>query len=213
MILLDAVKQNYIVAVYGANMTCDAEQVRQVESALEGADCLMLQLEVPAEVSLEAARAAKRRGVLVVWDPAPPATMPAEAYSVLDVVTPNQHEAAVLTGVEVEDVASAARAAQALLELGAPTAVVKLGEFGAYFASAEANGHVSAFEVDVVDTVAAGDAFAGALAVALAEGRGLEESVRYGAAAGALAVTRPGVQDAMPSRAEVEGLVDGTQAS
>ena len=142
IILLDAAKQNYIVAVYGANMACDAEQIRQVESALESADCLMLQLEVPAHVSLEAARAAKHRGVLVVWDPAPPATMPSDAYSALDVVTPNQHEAAVLTGVEVEDVASAERAAQAVLELGAPTAVVKLGEMGAYFASAESRGHV-----------------------------------------------------------------------
>ncbi len=207
MILLDATKENYIVAVYGANMACDAEQVRQVESALEGADWLMLQLEVPADVSLEAARAARRRGVPVVWDPAPPATMSADGYTALDIVTPNQREAAVLTGVEVDDVASAAKAAQALLDLGAPAAVVKLGEKGAYFASAESSGYVQAFEVEVVDTVAAGDAFAGALAVALAEGRNLKDAVRYGAAAGALAVTKPGAQEAMPTRADVDALV------
>jgi len=133
--------------------------------------------------------------------------MPADGYTALDVVTPNQREAAVLTGVEVDDVASAAKAAQALPDPAAPAAVVKLGEKGAYFASAESSGYVQAFEVEVVDTVAAGDAFAGALAVALAEGRNLEDAVRYGAAAGALAVTKPGAQEAMPTRAAVDALV------
>ncbi len=101
--------------------------------------------------------------------------------------------------------ASARAAAQALLDRGAP-AVVELGELGAFYASREGSGHVPTHQVEVVDTISAGDAFGAALAVGLVEGRGMEQAVRYGVAAGALAVTRPGAQEAMPSRAEVEAL-------
>ena len=207
VILLDARRQNHIVAIYGANVKCDEDQLQATESALDGADALLLQLEIPSEVSLAAARAAKRRGVRVIWDPAPAAGMPPEAYRVVDVLTPNQTEATALTGIEVTNVTSARAAAHALLDRGAGAAVVKLGELGALYASSDGVGHVLSHEVEVVDTVAAGDAFGAALAVALVEGRSMEEAVRYGATAGALAVTRPGAQEAMPSRSEVEALL------
>ena len=93
-----------------------------------------------------------------------------------------------------------------MLDRGVGTAIVKMAEQGVYWASREASGYVPAFEVEVVDTISAGDAFSGALAVALGEGRNMEEAIRYGAAAGALAVTKRGVQTAMPTRAEVDGL-------
>ncbi len=207
MIIVDAAGQNRIIAVYGANMACDQAQLEAARAALAGADALMLQLEVPLEVSLEAARYARATGVRVVWDPAPALALPPEAYRAVDVLTPNQTEATTLTGVEVVDLASARAAAEALLDMGAAAAVVKLGERGAYYASRDDSGHVPAYRVKVVDTVAAGDAFGGALTVALAEGRGLKEAVRFGAAAGALAVTRPGAQEAMPTRQEVEALM------
>jgi ribokinase len=207
LILLDSQKQNHIVAIYGANMACDDDQLRAVETALQGADSLLLQHEVPIEVSAAAARAARKRGVRVIWDPAPAGEIPPAAFADLDIITPNQTEAEYLTGVSVADVDSARAAAEVLLERGAAVAVVKLGEMGVYFASDGASGHVASYRVDVVDTIAAGDGFAGALAVALAEGRGLEDAVRYGAAAGALAVTRPGAQEAMPARDEVEALL------
>ncbi len=209
MILLDADRQNYIVAVYGANMACDDAQVRAVEQALQDADALLLQLEIPLDTSLAAARLARDMGVRVVWDPAPSVPFSAEAYSVCDVLIPNQVEAEYLTGVRVSDGASAEVAADRLLGLGASAVVVKLGEDGAYFASGDGRGLVPPFPVQVEDTVAAGDAFAGALAVALSEGSGLEEAARYGCAAGALAVTRAGAQEAMPTRAEVEALLRG----
>ena len=208
VILLDASRQNHIVAIYGANRRCDDEQVVAAESALKGADALMLQLEIPAATSLKAARIAREMGVRVVWDPAPAVGFPPEAYEVVDVLTPNQTEAAALTGVDVRDVESAESAARVLVGRGVVGAVVvKLGEDGAYYLSNGDAGHVPSHEVEATDTVAAGDAFGAAMTCALADGASMGEAVRYGTAAGALAVTKPGAQEAMPSRAEVEALL------
>lgn len=215
VILLDASRENRILVASGANMRCDDTQVDAVASALEGADALMLQCEIPPAVSLKAARIAREMGVRVVWDPAPADAFPPEAYAVVDVLTPNQAEAAALTGIDVTDVASAEAAARALVSRGVRAAVVKLGEHGAFylsdigaFSQLDADsGYVPPFEVEAVDTVAAGDAFGAAMTCALADGKPLTEAVRYGAAAGALAATRPGAQDAMPTRAEAESLL------
>jgi ribokinase len=207
VILLDSDRENYIVQVYGANRTGEDAVGEAAVEALEDADALMLQMETPLRASMGAARAAKERGAAVVWDPAPPTPLPREIYDVVDVLTPNQTEAEYLTGAPVTDVESARRAAGALAQADAPAVVVKLGELGAYYVSGEREGHVSPLEVEQVDTVAAGDAFAGALTVAIAEGMELETAVRYGCAAGALAVTKRGAQDAMPTRAEVEALL------
>ena len=211
VILLDGERQNYIVGIYGANMACDEVQVRAADRALEGADALLLQMEIPLDVSLEAARIARRRSVPVIHDPAPPSALPDHAWEVFEVIAPNQSEAGVLTGVAVDGVESAREAAAILRSRGARTALVKLGEQGVVYASGDSEGHVPAFAVEALDTVAAGDGFAGALAVALAEGRSLEPAVRFAAAAGALVVTKRGAQDAMPERAEVERLLESQQ--
>ena len=207
IILLDASRENHIIAVGGANRRCDDAQVAAVESVLHGADALMLQCELPPATSLKAARIAREMGVRVVWDPAPAEGFPPEAYEVVDVLTPNQAEAAALTGIDVTGAASAERAARALVARGVRATVVKLGEHGAFYLSNDDSGYVPPFEVEAADTVAAGDAFGAALTCALAEGKPLGDAVRYAAAAGALAVTRPGAQDAMPTRSEVESLL------
>ena len=207
IILLDAQRQNHIVAIYGANAACDEAQLEAAKSALDGADALLLQLEIPFEVSLAAARYARANGVRVIWDPAPALNMQQAVYTAVDVLTPNQTEATQLTGIEVTDADSAGLAADALLQAGVPVAVVKLGEQGVLFASAAESAFIAPHSVEVVDTIAAGDAFGAALAVALSEGRGLTEAVSYGAAAGALAVTKPGAQEAMPTRDEVNALI------
>ena len=209
VILLDADGENHIVAVYGANMRCDDAQVRETQSALDGADCLLLQLEVPLEVSLSAARIAREKGVPVILDPAPASDLPDEAYALVDVLTPNQTEAAALVGHPVDDISQGRSAAVELSGRGVETAIVKLGERGAVYVSGDSSDHVPAFDVEAVDTVAAGDAFGGALGVALAEGRDLAAAIRFAAAAGAVAVTRPGAQTAMPSLDEVESLLRG----
>ena len=206
VILLDSERQNRIVAVYGANAACDEEQLRAACLAMDGADALLLQQETDVEVSLAAAEYARAHGVMVVWDPAPVRDLNVEAYSNVDVLTPNQTEVEALCGIEVVDVDSAGRAAVDLVEKGIPTAIVKLGELGVCYATSEGSGHVASFEVEPVDTVAAGDAFGAGVAVALGEGVPLDEAVRFGCAAGALAVTRAGAQAAMPYRAQVEAL-------
>ena len=207
IILLDADRQNHIVAIYGANEACDDGQLAAAMQAMDGADALLLQLEIPVQVSLASAQYARTRGVRVIWDPAPALDLPGEAYAVTDVLTPNQAEASALTGIQVIDADSARQAAELLLRKGVGAAVVKLGDQGVYYASTDESGNVPSFPVEVVDTVAAGDAFGAGLAVALSEGRGLPDAVRFGAAAGALAVTKPGAQEAMPTRQEVEDLL------
>ena len=206
MILLDGRKENYIIAIYGANLASDHEQVKAVESALDGADALLLQLETPLEVAVESARLAKLKGVRVVWDPAPALEMGHDAYTLCDVLTPNQSEAEYLTGIPVTDLDSAKRASLQLVSDGVSACVLTMAEAGSYYATQDCEGFVPPFDVEVLDTVAAGDAFNAGLGVALAEGLSLPSAVRYASAAGALAVTKRGAQEAMPHRREVDAL-------
>ena len=206
MILLDGLRENYIVAIYGANLASDREQIIAVESALDGADVLLMQLETPLEVAAEAARMAKGRGVRVVWDPAPALEMGRDAYALCDALTPNQVEAEFLSGLPVPDLDSARSAARKLVGEGVSACVITMADAGAYYATRNDEGFVPPFDVETTDTVAAGDAFSAALGVALAEGRSLSEAVRYASAAGALAVTKRGAQEAMPYRREVDAL-------
>ena len=207
MIEIDASAQNRIVQVLGANATCGEVEAYQVRQALIDASALLLQLEVSAELSLQVAREAFSNGKTVIFDPGPVREFPREFYSCCSVITPNETEVQSLVGFSVVDRESAAQAAGHLLGLGVKTAVIKLGAQGVYYATTEGGDYLPPFRVQAVDSVAAGDAFNGALAVSLAEGRDLVDSVRVAAAAGALAVTKSGAQDSMPFRHEVEQLI------
>ena len=204
---VDETAQNCITQVLGANNTCGPGQAAAVKRELPGASALLLQLEVSIELSLEVAREARVQGVMVMLDPGPVRPVPAELLNLCDVITPNETEAQALAGFPVTGPESAAKAAAALLEIGVGTAVIKLGAQGAYFDDGEDRGMAPPFKVDAVDSVAAGDAFNGALAVSLAEGKTLEEAVTVASAAGALAVTVTGAQDSMPERSLVEDLI------
>ena len=206
-IAIDRAGQNRIVQVLGANSACSGEQTNATAAALLGGQTLMLQLEVPMEVSLSAARAARSQGKTVILDPGPTRTMPPALLHYSSIVTPNETEAEAIVGFRVNNRDAAARAADGLIAKGAEAAVVKLGSQGAYYKSAEESGFQTAFSVQAVDTVAAGDAFNGALAVCLAEGMPLSGAVRVACAAGALAVTTRGAQDSMPTRAAVDNLL------
>lgn len=230
VISIDGSAQNRIVQVLGANTTCGVAQVAAVAAALDDAQVLLLQLEVPIDVSLAAAREAKSRGKTVILDPGPVRPFPEELLQLADVITPNETEAEALVGFPVYAHADsgvdsgdpAGRAAAELLRRGAGVAIIKLGAHGAVFATGWQGdnsgfpvrfmGRQTAFPVEAVDTVAAGDAFNGALAVALAEGQPLERAVLLACAAGALAVTTTGAQDSMPSRAAVHEFLSSPPA-
>jgi len=207
LIAVDDLAENTIVIVPGANGSVSIADIPRLEAVLDGARILLVQLEVPIETVVAAARAAHTRGVTVILDPAPALPLPDELYALADIITPNEHEAATLTGIAVRDDQGAIAAARALIARGARRVALKLGARGALTADAEGEQFWSPFTVTPVDTVAAGDAFNGGLAVALSEGRSFNEAIRWGLAAGALSVTRHGAQPSMPERNEVLTLL------
>ena len=199
--------QNTVTAVYGANNAVGGPELVALEDALAGASVLLLQQETPLDVSMRAARMAREAGVTVVLDPAPAREVPDGFFVCVDIITPNQGEAEVLSGIVVTDVDSAEQAAAVIREMGVGTVLVTLGEMGCFALSEGFSGQVPAFAVRPASTLAAGDAFNGGLAAALAEGLDLEAAVRRGQATAALCVQRPGAQAAMPYRHEVLGMV------
>ncbi len=192
IIAVDDAGENSIIVIPGANGGLDGTDVARLDDHLAGGDVLLLQLEAPMAVNLAAARAAHERRVTIILDPAPAQALPDELYSLVDILTPNQVEAAHLTGITINGREDAARAAEALLAKGAHTVIVKLGAAGALYRSAASQGFAPAFKVAAVDTVAAGDAFNGGLAAGLSAGHTLSEAVRRGCAVAALSVTRSG---------------------
>ena len=207
-ITVEASGQNSIVVVPGANGALTSADIESEEAWTE-VRVVLLQLETPLETIQAAVDSARRRGVLSILDPAPaPSAGITDRLFDVDVLTPNQSEARSLTGVAVESVADADKAARALRQRGARNVVVKLGELGAYWLGRDDRGlHIPAPKVDAIDTTAAGDAFNGALGVALAEGMSFEDALRFACGAGSLACTRRGAQQAMPTRREVETLM------
>ena len=174
---------------------------------MDGADVLLLQLEIPPKVSIAAARFANEKGVTVIWDTAPVDGMSSDVYLTADIVTPNQFETHFLTGMEVTDRTTGLQAAHELVLKGAKFAIVKMSEMGTCYASPTESGYVPPYPIEPIDTVAAGDAFGAGLSVAIGEEMEMDQAMRFGAAAGALAVTKQGAQEAMPSRKEVDFLL------
>jgi len=209
LITLDTSGQNSIVLAPGANMRLTKEDINAARGAIVWSDVLVLQLENPLEVVVHAIDIAYAEGVKVILNPAPARSIPKETLAKLDYLIPNESETALLTGIEVADLDSAKEAAERLREEGVGTVILTLGDRGAFLASAEESVHLPGYEVEVVDTTAAGDAFVGGLAVALAQGQNLAEAVRYANAAGALAVTRLGAQPSLPTRQEIEEFMKG----
>mgnify|MGYP000459968669 CR=1 FL=1 len=206
LIHVDSNSQNTITVVGGANMAWPEEGPDP--SAFEGVGVALFQLETPVGATTSAMRSAREAGATVILDPAP---IRADGIGLLlnaaDIVTPNETEAAALVGKAIDTNETALKAAHTLCGMGPGAAVVKMGGKGLVFATGEGiAGVIPAFAVTPVDTVAAGDCFNGALAVALDEGRPLPDALRFAAAAGALATTRYGASEAAPGRFEVDSL-------
>jgi ribokinase len=207
LIVVDDAGQNSIVVASGANMRLSPADVDAAEAAVAAADVLLLQLESPLDTVIRAAQMARAHQVTVILNPAPARSLPVALLSLVDVLVPNESETALLTNMPVSDRADTEVAAKALRELGVGTVILTLGERGALLAREGGTALFPAFDVTPVDTTAAGDAFVGGFAVALAEGRSLAEAVRWGNAAGALATTRLGAQTSLPTRQALERLL------
>ncbi|MGH2452173.1 MAG: ribokinase [bacterium] len=206
LITVDPDGHNTIVVAPGANRRLTVADVEAARQAIAEADVLLAQLEVPVEAVLQAARLARARGRPIVLDPAPATPLPGELYENVSVINPNEGEAQRLTGIAVDDEAGVRAAAEVLLARGCGAVVIKVGEKGAFVAAGTTREMVEGIAVAAVDTTAAGDAFAGALAVALAEGRDTVAAARFANVVGALSVTRMGAQPSMPTRDEVAAL-------
>jgi ribokinase len=210
LILVDERGENSIAVAPGANARLAPEQVAECADLLSPGDVLLVQLEIPIESVLAAARAASRAGARVILNPAPARELPQELLALVSVLTPNESEAARLAGVSAGGAQALDAAATALLRLGVGAVVVTLGAAGAYVATPERRETIDAFPAEARDTTGAGDVFNGAMAVALAEGKGLADAVRFANAAAAISVTRDGAQSAAPYRAEILALLDAT---
>lgn len=206
LIFVDRKGENSIAVASGANAQLAPADVRRAKAEIAAADVLLMQLETPLATIQAAAEIAARHQVMTILNPAPAQPLPDELLAKLTLLTPNEHEAELLTGVAVRHPQEAAVAAAALQARGVAIVIITLGARGAYVKSAEFSGMVPGFKVDAVDTTAAGDVFNGALAVALAEKRPLAEAVRFANAAAALSVTRLGAQPSAPQRRAIQRL-------
>ncbi|MGN7978453.1 ribokinase [Microbacterium sp. 22195] len=211
-IRVDASAQNDIVMVPLANAQLSAEQIDAALEALAPTTSVLLtQLETPASLTLHITQRARQLGMTVVLDPAPAATLDAEVWRSIDIVTPNETEATLISGIEVTDAASAEEAGRWFLAQGVGSAVITMAEKGSCVVTAEGTSFIEPIPVEPIDTTAAGDAYAGYLGAALAEGWTLADATRLASAAGAIAVTRQGASPSLPVRSEVDALLAAQQ--
>jgi len=205
-ITVNASGQNKIIIIRGANLTCSDVEVEKVKSQLDDvADALLLQMELPLGISLEAAEYARSKNKLVVMDPAPAGVIPMYAYKHFDYLIPNETEAEALVGHSVGTNEEVINAARILLDRGVNRGVIiKLGSRGAFYMNQKVSGFVAAPAVTAIDTVAAGDAFNAGFTAYLLQGVSFEKSVQMGVYTGSLAVTKLGAQESMPSLEEME---------
>ena len=201
---------NQIIVVPGANGQVGLPELDYLKGQLPSAQYLLLQLEIPLSTVTTAAQLAHAAGIQVILDPAPAPTVDLRSlYSHIDILTPNQVEAAQLVGFPVETIAQAREAIAVLRQQGVPTVIIKLGEQGILCGSEQEQiVQVPALPVSAVDTVAAGDAFNGGLAVALQAGNSLTEALHWASATAAWSVTQPGAQSSLPTRSQVTGLIN-----
>jgi ribokinase len=208
LIVVDGEGRNQIAVAPGANWRLSVEHVRSRADDFAWAQVVLCQLETPLETLELALEEARRRGLVTVLNPAPVREgMSDDVWRRVDYLTPNEGEAARLSGVPVQDARSAGAAARALRDRGVGTVIVTLGAQGSVACTAQEDIRTAAFPVDAVDTTAAGDAFSGALGTALGGGDTLPNALRFAGAAAALACTRRGAQPSLPTRAEVDRLL------
>lgn len=204
LITVDSKGQNSIIVVPGANNTLTPQDIDLFETVIADMDLLVMQLEIPLETVCQAAKIAKRYDVTTILNPAPAVILPDEIYQLTDYLIPNEFELASLSGLSTQTKAQAEKAVNALKQKGVKNIVVTMGEKGVFWFGEKDQLFIPSISVEAVDTTAAGDAFIGGFATALAEGAALPDALNFGNAAGAIAVTKKGAQSSLPNRSEVE---------
>jgi ribokinase len=208
LIFVDRTGENMLVPIPGANGKLLPDDIDKARSAIENADILVVQLEVPLEAVERAVAIAHKSGVPVVLNPAPGRKLDTSLIEKVSYLTPNETEAEILTDIKVTDDTTAQEAGKKLLDIGSKTVIITMGKRGAMLITQDGSELVPAFVVESVDATAAGDAFNGGLAYAIASGKDLREAIKFGNAVGALTVTKMGAQPSMPARDELNKFLE-----
>ncbi|EJM26589.1 MULTISPECIES: ribokinase [Pseudomonas] len=207
LIVVDDNSQNAIVIVAGANGSMTPAVIDRFDAVLQAADVIICQLEIPDATVGHALKRGRELGKTVILNPAPASRpLPADWFAAIDYLIPNESEAAALSGLPVDSLATAEKAAAHLMSLGAGKVIITLGAQGSLFANGTGYQHFPAPKVKAVDTTAAGDTFVGGFAAALAAGKTEAEAIRFGQVAAALSVTRAGAQPSIPTTSDVQAF-------
>jgi ribokinase len=207
LIMVDDVHgQNMILVVSGACGHITDADIKQAEGAIDACDILLLQLEINLDALAKVMALAHARGKRIILNTAPAQHIPDSLLAMADIVTPNESEAGMLTGIPVDNMDGARAAARTFVRKGVKNVVITMGSQGAYVTDGTREEIISPLSVNVVDTTGAGDAFSGGFATALADGFSLFDAARFGNVTGALAVTRKGTAPAMPYQEEIQAL-------
>lgn len=207
LIFVDEDGENMIVVAPGANQKLSTADLDAARPVIEGAKVMILQLEVPLETVIYAAKMAKSYGTTVILNPAPVRQLPPELLQNVDIIVANEVEVMILSGAKDVDTSTAAAACRPIIESGVDCVITTLGKDGAVIATRDSASKVRGFKVNAIDTTSAGDTFVGALACGLTEEMSLEDATRFANAAAALSATKVGAQQSMPTRSEVDEML------
>ena len=207
LITVDSKAENSIVVASGANADMTVSDIDSVADIIKSSGILLLQLEIPMDAVVHAAEIAYNAGVQVVLNPAPAAALPAELLKCVSILIPNETEASAISGIDINNFETAAAAAERLKGMGVREVIITMGSRGSVVCDGDCT-FVPAVKVNAVETTAAGDTFCGGVCVALSEGKALSEAVKFATAASSIAVQRPGAQDSVPNRCEVDKLLN-----
>lgn len=208
LIVVDRRPENVIVVIPGTNMRITPQDVLAAETEIKQSSVLLMQLEIPLDAIEAAIQTARLGNCLCILNPAPARQLPEVILQNIDLLTPNQNEARLMTGIPADTIEGARKAGEKLLEMGVPAVIITLGASGCLLVNKEGSLHIPAFSIaDAIDPSGAGDAFMGGLAIALAEGRTLEQAARFGNASGALSTRKQGAMPAMVTRQELDAFL------
>lgn len=203
LITVDSHGENCIVVASGANGSLSAADIESARTEIESGSIVLMQLEIPIDTVEYAAELASNKGISVILNPAPARTLSEKLLKCLYVITPNEHEAEMLSGIKVTDWITAKKAADVISSKGVNNVVITMGSQGAFVKEQDEYYTVEATKVTAVDTTAAGDSFSGAFCVALAEGKSIKDAVKVATRVAAITVTRMGAQSSIPYRNEL----------